>query len=243
LRKVNRCLTEGRRAFVARVEGIESGAECERLAPLLSALADGEATADDMAALRPHLRGCSACRATLRDYRAAPREVAGLAAPVAAGGLLAWLGERVASWWAQLRAVAEAAAANKAAAVAASSVAIAGGGAATVAEVDRSPVRAPERATAVAPRSAPPTAPAATTPVRYSTGSPQAAGGHAATRKRSKRRAPNVRAGKPKAKPTAKSTAQAPAPATAAPQQGVGKPTRAAPPPSPPDETTGEFGP
>src|SRR4051812_17085134 len=29
--KVNRCLVEGRRAFVARVEGIDSGAECERL--------------------------------------------------------------------------------------------------------------------------------------------------------------------------------------------------------------------
>ena len=43
--KVNRCLTEGRRAFTERVAGIESGAECERLAPLLSALADGEANA------------------------------------------------------------------------------------------------------------------------------------------------------------------------------------------------------
>src|SRR3954465_3266044 len=34
--KVNRCLTEGRRAFLERVAGIESGAECERLAPLIS---------------------------------------------------------------------------------------------------------------------------------------------------------------------------------------------------------------
>ena len=31
--KVNRCLTEGRRAFLERLAGIESGAECERLAP------------------------------------------------------------------------------------------------------------------------------------------------------------------------------------------------------------------
>ena len=70
--KVNRCITEGRRAFVERVAGIESGAECERLAPLLSKLADGEAGAEDLAALRPHLRGCLTCRATLREYRGAP---------------------------------------------------------------------------------------------------------------------------------------------------------------------------
>src|SRR5262249_6411707 len=38
--KVNRCLTEGRRAFLARVAGIEAGAECARLAPLISKVAD-----------------------------------------------------------------------------------------------------------------------------------------------------------------------------------------------------------
>ena len=54
--KVNRCLSEGRRAFFERVAGIEAGAECERLAPLLSALADGEAGAEELAALRPHLQ-------------------------------------------------------------------------------------------------------------------------------------------------------------------------------------------
>lgn len=41
---MNRCLTEGRKAFLARVAGIEAGSECERLAPLLSKLVDGEAT-------------------------------------------------------------------------------------------------------------------------------------------------------------------------------------------------------
>src|SRR2546429_57803 len=40
--KVNRALTEGRRAFMARVASIESGAECERVAPLISKAADGE---------------------------------------------------------------------------------------------------------------------------------------------------------------------------------------------------------
>ena len=83
--KVNRCLTEGRRSFLQRVEGIESGAECERLAPLLSAMADGEATRARHGALRPHLRTCLSCRAALRDAREVPARVAALA-PV---GLLA----------------------------------------------------------------------------------------------------------------------------------------------------------
>jgi RNA polymerase sigma factor (sigma-70 family) len=45
--KVNRCITEGRRAFLKRVASIESGAECERLSPLISKVADGEASPDD----------------------------------------------------------------------------------------------------------------------------------------------------------------------------------------------------
>src|SRR5215211_962653 len=82
--KVNRCLTEGRRAFARRLEGIEAGSECERLLPLVSALADGEASADDLRALRPHLRTCLACRARLREFRAAPKRVAALLPPLAA---------------------------------------------------------------------------------------------------------------------------------------------------------------
>src|SRR3954468_21797173 len=66
--KVNRSLTEGRKAFFQGLAGIESGAECERLAPQLSALADGEASAEDLRALRPHLRTCLACRARLREF-------------------------------------------------------------------------------------------------------------------------------------------------------------------------------
>src|SRR3954451_10274177 len=105
--KVNRCLTEGRRSFLRKVEGIETGAECERLAPALSALADGVATSRDMAALRPHLRTCLACRAALRDAREAPARVAALA-PIgllAVGGhggglraLTGWINERVTTW-------------------------------------------------------------------------------------------------------------------------------------------------
>ena len=81
--KVNRCLTEGRRAFVERLAGIEAGAECDRVLPLVSALADGEASVEDLQALRPHLRTCLACRARLREFRAAPRRVAALLPSVA----------------------------------------------------------------------------------------------------------------------------------------------------------------
>ena len=100
--KVNRCLTEGRRAFAARLAGIEGGSECERLLPLVSALADGEACADDLRELRPHLRTCLACRARLREFRATPKRVAALLPPIAAAaqgdpaGPVRWLDVRVA---------------------------------------------------------------------------------------------------------------------------------------------------
>jgi RNA polymerase sigma factor (sigma-70 family) len=133
--KVNRCLSEGRQRFVERVAGIEGGDECVRLAPLVSALADGEASQEDLVALRPHLRGCLACRARLREYRRAPERAAAAVLPVGA----------IASLWGSLRGAAHAvsarvheagvvqsAAAHKVAAVAASTVVLAGGGAATV---------------------------------------------------------------------------------------------------------------
>src|SRR4051812_8147809 len=125
--KVNRCLTEGRRAFLKRVAGIEAGAECERLAPLISKVADGEASAEEMRTVRPHLKSCLACKATLREYRATPARLAGLVPPVVAIGggapsLLSRLIDRLSGFGD--------AAGAKVAAVAASAVVIAGGGAA-----------------------------------------------------------------------------------------------------------------
>lgn len=153
--KVNRCLTEGRAAFLARIEGIQSGAECERLAPLLSRLADGEATAADMQALRPHLRGCSACRARLREYREAPRHAAALLPPALLAGTpaaedgnwlesaLGWLSDRATAVAVKAQGAAsgafDAASAQKVAAVAASTAVLAGGGVATIERLDRQP--------------------------------------------------------------------------------------------------------
>ncbi len=142
--KVNRCLSEGRRSFVERVAGIETGLECARVAPVLSALAYGEATADDLARVRPHLRGCLACRARLREYRDAPSRVAAFAPLGLFGAFLSmlrdsahsgsqWLHSRAAFVASRWDGIADAVAAHKAAAVAASTLALAGGGAATVA--------------------------------------------------------------------------------------------------------------
>src|SRR4051794_8811419 len=58
--KVNRALTEGRAAFHTRLEALDDGAACEAIVPKLPALARGRAAADEVIALRAHLRACSA---------------------------------------------------------------------------------------------------------------------------------------------------------------------------------------
>jgi RNA polymerase sigma factor (sigma-70 family) len=140
--KVNRCLTEGRQALAVRLAGIQGGIECAKLAPVLSALADGEASAEQVARLRPHMKTCLACRATLREFRAAPARVAALSPPAAllaadpGGGPLRNLLESIAGGAQQKAAVfgeraqaaAELATGQKVAAVAASAAALAGGG-------------------------------------------------------------------------------------------------------------------
>jgi anti-sigma factor RsiW len=57
---------------MARYAGIEGGDECERWLPLLSAIVDGEATPDQLMDVRPHLRNCTACRATVRELHTGP---------------------------------------------------------------------------------------------------------------------------------------------------------------------------
>jgi RNA polymerase sigma factor (sigma-70 family) len=251
--KVNRCLTEGRRSFLRRVEGIESGAECERLAPLLSAMADGEASARDMALLRPHLRTCLSCRAALRDARELPARVAALA-PV---GLLVgrarpslrslgdWLQDRFA--WAASRGqdLVETAGAHKIAAVAASAAALGGGGIATV-QVASShhPHRhhAPRVAAAPAPAPAKPLwrPAAAVTPPRSAP--PSTPDAH--------RQAPQRRKARPHRVP-AQPAAAAPTPAiepagrvaTPAPAKRPESRRLPAPATQPPPGQTGEFGP
>ncbi len=237
--KVNRCLVEGRRAFVARVEGIESGAECERLRPLLSALADGEASAADLTALRPHLKGCPSCRAELAEYRDVPRKVAGVAP---AGGLLAWLAGRA---WGWVRPLFEGALTQKAAVVAVSTVAVAGTGAATVQVVGDVPPQRAERPAATATRAAPPAArvaaPVPSAPARAVTAAGRRASSPAP--RRTKPAASPRPAVVPQKPPPTRDPAPAAQPATTAPAPAATPAPRRAQPAEPPDPGSGEFGP
>jgi RNA polymerase sigma factor (sigma-70 family) len=166
--KVNRSITEGRRAFLKRVASIETGAECERLAPLISKAADGEASPDEMRRARPHLKGCLACKATLREYRLAPARLAGLVPPVVAlagapagGGATGFAVRTAQALHDRFAALTETATAQKAAAVAASAALLAGGGAAGVEAIHHD---------------APRVAPAAFERAAVQTARPQAAG-------------------------------------------------------------------
>ena len=152
--KVNRSLTEGRKRFLASFGEISSGERCERFAPMLSALCDGESTLTQEQRLRAHLRGCAGCRASLREFRGAPARLAELLPPAVLLPVLQREG-----WWSRIMDVAGAGAAeragalgfkfqqgaemvsaHKAAAVVASTAALAGGAAVQQDMPDR-PVR------------------------------------------------------------------------------------------------------
>jgi hypothetical protein len=144
--KVNRCLAEGRKSFLERYAGIESGQECERLAPMLSAFVDGEADAAQTVALRAHLRQCLACRATVRGLHDASQPLTVVfpaSALLAANGGVEHTGsffvrvyetvslhlhERAANSFLRAQAVFDTVTAGKMAAAAASAAALAGGG-------------------------------------------------------------------------------------------------------------------
>ena len=176
--KVNRCLTEGRRNFLERYAGIEVGDECRRWAPVISAMVDGEATPEQMLDLRPHLRNCPGCRATLKALQDSTRPLAAvLPVPLiaAASGGSDWLSsvllrayeavagglhERAVTTVTKAQVALEASAAGKVAAVAASAAAVAGGGYATVERVGHPPESRPaatstETSSASAPAAVP----------------------------------------------------------------------------------------
>jgi hypothetical protein len=71
---------------------LETGAECERFAPALRALATGSASSRDLVEIRPHLRRCAACRATVRDLQRSRLRRLGLLVPLPS---LLWRAPRV----------------------------------------------------------------------------------------------------------------------------------------------------
>jgi len=190
--KVNRCLAEGRKSFLARYAGIEAGEECRRWAPVLSAMVDGEASAEQVLELRPHLRNCAGCRAAVRELRGTNAPLAALfpAGGVAflggaggfggAGDMLSrlwgalWgeLSDRAATTALRAHSMAQAILPGKSMAVAASVAALAGGGFAIDETVLKAPRTAPPAPTvsAAADRlttsnATPPVRPATTTTV------------------------------------------------------------------------------
>ena len=239
--KVNRCLAEGRQAFMQRVRGIESGAECKRLAPALSAAADGEASPDQMLELKRHLRGCLACRAALREARGVPARVAALApagvvaAPDAGplAGAWDWLQERLSGLALRGQELMGTAAAHKTAALAASA-ALAGGGVTAVKVVEHhAPAKpaAAQAATAPTP-AAPAAASAAVKPAAQAIRAADAS-------RRSRTHAAHRGTARPRA--TTLPPAAAPAPATA--PRTAASSARAPSAPAPAGSGAGEFGP
>jgi len=67
--KVNRSITEGRARFLRVFSGLEAGEACEAHEAALTALAAGTATSAQVLSIRPHLRHCATCRATVREMR------------------------------------------------------------------------------------------------------------------------------------------------------------------------------
>src|SRR4051794_29444254 len=82
--KVNRCITEGRRRVMKLYAELEAGAGGGRLAPGGAALAAGTATPEALLELRPHLRNCAGCRATVRALHASRLRGLTAFAPIAA---------------------------------------------------------------------------------------------------------------------------------------------------------------
>lgn len=177
--KVNRCLAEGRKTFLSRYAGIEAGEECTRWSPVLSAWIDGEASREERSALKPHLRNCAGCRATVRELRAAQPQLAavfpagGLALAAAPGdgpgffvrsyeAVTHFLADKATASAIKVQAAIDVVGSGKAAAVAASAAAVAGGGAAVVESRmrDEQPVKVERRSASIparAPRTISPT--------------------------------------------------------------------------------------
>jgi RNA polymerase sigma factor (sigma-70 family) len=101
--KINRVLAEGRDRFRSLVSSSEDGSRCRELRPLLSAFCDGEASSEDAAVVREHLRACGHCRSTMRAYRAAPRIAVALAPTLPPSrSLLERAHELIAGMWSRL---------------------------------------------------------------------------------------------------------------------------------------------
>lgn len=240
--KVNRCLYEGRRAFISRYAGIESGEECKRWEPLLSALVDGEASNEQLVELRPHLRQCGVCRGVVRDMHRAGVPLAAVF-PVAllagsgtqldaAGnifirayeGFTSWATERSASSLVRAQIVTESliGAAGKATAVVAATAAAASGGAVALNEVPGGQSQAPELALASAHQFS-----------QAESGRSEAEVAARQARREARRRARAAESAAARSAVVSRPATPAVAPAAATPSAAAAAPTQSAPTPEP----------
>jgi RNA polymerase sigma factor (sigma-70 family) len=250
--KVNRSLTEGRKSFLERFEGIESGVECARWAPVLTAMAAGSASADQITDARPHLRNCPACRAQLRALHGGRRPLAAVL-PVGLVGAVTRLGGLVERVLPGGDASVTAASGTKLAALLVTGAAATAGGGLVVAQQQSAPK--PHAAPAAAKRVAAPAAasvvrtPAAVTAV---TGPARASPSRTTTRRR-----PHVTAKRHATRPARieftprgdEPSASPPAPApttttpTEPPARAAAAPRQLPHPVGGPDSVRGEFSP
>jgi RNA polymerase sigma factor (sigma-70 family) len=93
--KVNRSITEGRARFMKVFGRIEAGEECERFEPVLAAIVFGEAGPEQLLDIRPHLRHCARCRATIRKLHLSRRDRAAALIPLPVLVPLRWIGEKL----------------------------------------------------------------------------------------------------------------------------------------------------
>lgn len=168
--KVNRAVTEGRRAFADHYLGAERGDLCEVTGARLNAYLTGELRGREHLRLRAHLTRCAGCRAMLHAEREADRALRALLPPaIAAAPGGRWLHDHLLSPLSDLATrlapASEPALGTKLGAVALSTVALTGGGL-TIHHERRATAPPPAIRSALAPTAA---SSAAATPVRPAT--------------------------------------------------------------------------
>lgn len=93
--KVNRAVSEGRRAFVEHYLALEAGTLCAQTAEQVPAYLEGALRRRDQVRLQAHLQRCSGCRSVLHAERSAERSLAALLPPALPAG------DRSVSGWLQ----------------------------------------------------------------------------------------------------------------------------------------------
>lgn len=148
--KVNRAVTEGRRAFVDHYMAVERGEICDDVEPVIQRYAAGELRSRETLRVRAHLVRCTGCRALLHAHRGADHALRALLPPAVLAatpaGPTSWLGDQISAPFTavitRLQPSLEPILGSKLGVAAASTLAVAGGGLAVERQVSN-PAKAP----------------------------------------------------------------------------------------------------